>query len=158
MDKEQRDRTFNVTPLMDIVNIQDPKPFHFDVTGKHWKFIEFAFMRAPVVAVFPFVDQTFHIGEGDAIVPADVVQFIREAGVGKFAMQEGNSVVRYGNLESAFRGHEARYARRESECAAWFELICVPGGKSIWADDPTATASAPNFGTTRAILVLIRVA
>jgi hypothetical protein len=41
MDKEQRDRTFHFTPLMDIVNIQSPKLFHFDVAGKHRKFIEF---------------------------------------------------------------------------------------------------------------------
>jgi len=45
MDEEQRDRSFHFTPLMYIMNIQSPKPFHFDVTGEHWKFIELAFLH-----------------------------------------------------------------------------------------------------------------
>ena len=72
MDEEQRDRTFQFTPLVYVMNIQGPKPFHFDVPGEHWKLIEFAFMCAPVVAVFPHVDQTFHIGEGGAVVPSNI--------------------------------------------------------------------------------------
>jgi len=56
MDKEQLDRTLQFTLLVYIMNIQDPKPFHFVNIES---LFEFAFMCTPVVAVFPFVDQTF---------------------------------------------------------------------------------------------------
>ncbi len=72
MYKEQWDGAFQCAPLMYIVDVQGPEPFHFDVSGEHWKLIEFVFMRTPVVAVFPFVDQTFHIRERDAAIPANV--------------------------------------------------------------------------------------
>ena len=126
MDKEQRDRTFHWTPLMDIMDIQDSELLHFDVTGKHRKFVEFAFMGAPVVAISPFVDETFDIGERDTIVPAGVTQFVWEAGICKFAMKEGESVVGNGNLEAGFRGHDARRKSEREDIAGWFELICAP--------------------------------
>ena len=111
---------------MDIVNIQDSEPFHFNVTSEHWKFVEFAFMGAPVVAVSPFVDETFHIGERDAIVPTCVAQFVWEAGIGEFATKEGKSIVGNGDLEAGFRGHDARRKSEREDIADWFELICVP--------------------------------
>ena len=58
---------------MDIVNIQDSKTLHLDIAGEHRKFVKFAFMGAPVIAIFPFVDEAFYIGERDAIIPASVV-------------------------------------------------------------------------------------
>ena len=97
MDEEQRDRSFHFTPLMYIMNIESPKPFHFDVTGEHWKFIELAFMRAPVIVVPPFVNESFHIGWGSAGVPASVAYFVGEMGVGEFATKEGNSVIWHGS-------------------------------------------------------------
>jgi hypothetical protein len=99
---------------MDIVDVQYPKPFHLDVTGEHWKLIEIAFMRAPVVAVFPFVDQTLHIGERGAIVPASIAELVREADVGKLAMKESKSVIRYRDFEAAFWGHGTRLEVRFS--------------------------------------------
>ena len=59
------------------MNIQDPKPFHFDVTDEHWKLVKVTFMGAPIVAIFPLVDKTLHVGERDAVVPASVAQFVR---------------------------------------------------------------------------------
>ena len=63
-------------------------------------------MGAPVVAVFPFVDETLHIRERDAIIPASVAQIVRKAGVGEFAVKEGKGIIRYGNLEAVFRWHD----------------------------------------------------
>ena len=126
MDKEKWDGTFHFTPLMDRVNIQNPEPFHFDVTRKHWKFVEFTFMGAPVVSVFLFVDETLHIGKGDAIVLAGVAYFIREAGIGEFLTKKGKSIIGYGNLEAGFRGHAARRKSEWVVIADWFELIYVP--------------------------------
>ncbi len=93
MNEKKWDRVLHFTPLMDIMNIQDPKPFHFDVAGEHWKFVKFPFMVTPVVAFFPLVDQTFHVGERGAIVPASIAYFVGKVCVGKFAMKEGKSVI-----------------------------------------------------------------
>ena len=93
MNEKKWDRVLHFTPLMDIMNIQDPKPFHFDVPGEHWKFVKFPFMVTPVVAFFPLVDQTFHVGERGAIVPASIAYFVGKVYVGKFAMKEGKSVI-----------------------------------------------------------------
>ena len=73
MNKKQRDCALHFTPLMDIMNTQDPKPFPFDVPSEHWEFVELAFMSTSVVAVFPLADQTFHVGERGAVVPAGII-------------------------------------------------------------------------------------
>ena len=108
MDKKQWDRALHFTPLMDIMNIQHPKSFDFDVAREHGKLVEFALVSTPVVAVLPLVDQTFQVGERDAVVPACIVYFIREAGIGKFATKESKSIIWYGNLEGGFRGSVVR--------------------------------------------------
>jgi hypothetical protein len=96
---------------MNIVNIQDSEPFHFDVTRKHRKFVEFLFMGTPVVSVFPFVDETLHIGKGDAIVPAGVAWFVREAGIGEFVMRKGKSIIRFGIFWKRLSGDMMRGER-----------------------------------------------
>jgi hypothetical protein len=111
MNKEQRDRILHFTPLMDIMDIQGSKPFHTNVTGEHWEFVKFAFVGTPVVAIFPLVDQAFYIRERDAIVPAGIVQLIRKAGIGKFAVKEGECIIWHGNLERAPRGHASAKLR-----------------------------------------------
>jgi hypothetical protein len=111
MNKKQRDRTLYFTPLMDIMDTQGPKPFHFNVTGEHWEFVKFALVGTPVVAVFPLVDQASHVRERDAVVPAGIVQFIRKASVGKFAVKEGECIIWHGNLEGALRGHASAELR-----------------------------------------------
>ena len=125
MDKEKWDRTFQFT-LIDIVNLQNPEPFHLDATRKHRKFVELMFMGAPIVSVFPFADETLHTGKGDAIVPAGVAQFVRKAGIGEFLTKKGKSIIGYGNLEAGLRGHAARRKSERVVIADWFELICAP--------------------------------
>ena len=108
MDEKHWDRALHFTPLMNIMDIQRPKSFDFDVTREHWKLVEFALVNTPVVAVVPLVGQTFQVGERDAVVPAGIVYFVREAGIGKFATKESKSIIWYGNLEGRFRGHIVR--------------------------------------------------
>ena len=49
MNKKQRDRALHMAPLMDIMNIQCPEPFDFDVAREHREFVEFALVGTPVV-------------------------------------------------------------------------------------------------------------
>ena len=119
---------------MDIVNIQNSEPFHFNVPSKHWKFVEFAFVGAPVVAVFPFVDEAFDIGKRDTIFPTGVAQFVREAGIGEFAMKEGESIIGHGNLKAGFRGHDARRKSEREDIGGWFELICISALVGRWSN------------------------
>lgn len=108
MNEKQWDRPLHFTPLMDIMDIQHPKPFDFDVAREHWKLVEFALVDTPVVAVLPLVDQTFQVGERDAVVPLCTVYFIRKAGIRKLAAKEGKGIIWYENLEGGFRGHVVR--------------------------------------------------
>jgi len=87
------------------MDIQRPKTLHLDVAGEHRKFVEFAFVRTPVVVVFPLADKTLHVSKGSTIVPAGVAQFIWKADVGESSTKEGDSVVWHGDLEGGLGGH-----------------------------------------------------
>jgi hypothetical protein len=108
MKKKERYRALHIALLMDIMNIQRPEPFDLDVAREPRELVEFALVGAPVVAVLPLVDQTFQVGERDAVVPAGIVYFIRKAGLRKLAAKEGKSIIWYRNLEGAFRCHVIR--------------------------------------------------
>jgi hypothetical protein len=95
MNEKQWDRASHFAPLMDIMNIQRPKSFDFNVARKHWELVEFALVGAPVVAILPLVDQTFQVGERDTVVPTGIVYFIRKAGIRKLAAKEGESIIWY---------------------------------------------------------------
>lgn len=93
MNEKQGDRALHFAPLMDIMNIQRPKPFDLDVAREHRELVEFMLVGTPVVAVLPLVDQTFQVGERDAVVPPCIVYFIWKAGLRKFAAKEGEGVI-----------------------------------------------------------------
>jgi hypothetical protein len=94
---------------MDVMDIEDPKPFYLDVTSEHWKSIELALVGAPVIAISPLVDETSQIRERDAIIPSGMIQFVRKAGVSKFATKKDEGIIWNGNFERGFRGHDTGY-------------------------------------------------
>ncbi len=62
MNKEQRDSTLDLTPLMHIVNIQHTETLDFDVASELWELcIESGFLGSPVKAVLPPSDETLDI-------------------------------------------------------------------------------------------------
>lgn len=87
MNKQQRNSTRSLTPLVDEMNIQLPEARDRNRRGELGQFVQLLFLLAPVEAVFPEFCQPFDIGQWTAHVPAGSVEFIGEGGEVEFLVQ-----------------------------------------------------------------------
>ena len=106
MAEQERYRLFEVTLFVNVMDVERAKPFDIDVLCKLRKLgVESCFVFSPVISVFPAVDETFQVGEGDSVGPSCFVELIGEGGKGELLLEEGYLRVRDRYLETGFVSH-----------------------------------------------------
>ena len=90
---------------MHVVYIQCPEPVDVNVSREHGqRVVERLLMRSPVVPVLPPLDESFDVGEGDAVFPPCIFELVGKVGEFEFPMEEIEFLVWNGNRERCF-GH-----------------------------------------------------
>lgn len=79
MDEEKGDSIGIVALLVDIMNVEGAKAFDWNVAGEHGESVDLGLSSAPVETFLPACNETFDIGERDAILPAGIVELVWEA-------------------------------------------------------------------------------
>ena len=105
MNEQKRYRALNVTLLVYIVDIQRPEAVNLDAPRKHRQLVELGFVLPPVVSILPPRDEPLQICERHTILPACVVELIREADEIELLLQSGNVAVWNGDLEGSRSRH-----------------------------------------------------
>ena len=78
MYKKQRYSLGVLVLLMDEMDAQLLVSIYFDLGLELRQFVDLSLLFLPVESIFPVCSQSLHIGERSAIVPASIIQFIRE--------------------------------------------------------------------------------
>lgn len=78
MGKEQRDCSLYIALLIHEVYIQTFEAVDLNCSLEIWEFIELSFLLPPIKLFSPVFDQSFHVSQGGAVVPARLVELVRE--------------------------------------------------------------------------------
>ena len=78
MGKEQRYCTIYIALLVNEMYIQRFEAVHLDGGLKIWQLIELSFLLPPVKLLSPVCSQSFYVSQRGAIVPARLVELVRE--------------------------------------------------------------------------------
>lgn len=76
MDEQKRNGGFKVALLVDEVNVHGAKFINFNGSLELRESVDLGFMLPPVVLLFPILGQPLNVGQGCAVVPACIVDFI----------------------------------------------------------------------------------
>ncbi len=99
MREEQRDCTVYIALLVHEMYIQRFEAVDLYGGLEVWQLVELSFLLSPIKVFSPVGSQSFHISQGGAIVPAGLVELVREGCGFKFLakslalfLRDGDSV------------------------------------------------------------------
>ena len=79
MNKEQRNRSSDVALLVNVVDIERPKPFDIDVPSELWKLVDLFLALAPIEPVLPSSNKPFDVCQRYTVIPVRALELVREA-------------------------------------------------------------------------------
>ena len=88
VNKQQRNRPSDVALLVNVVDIERPKPFDIDVTGEHRQRVQGIFRLAPVEAILPVFHKPLDMRERNTVVPTCAFELIWETGKLQLLLEE----------------------------------------------------------------------
>ena len=78
MREEQRNCTIYIALLVYEMNIQRFEAVDLNRSLEIWELIELSFLLPPIEFFLPVCSQSFHVSQRGAIVPARLVELVRE--------------------------------------------------------------------------------
>ncbi len=78
MGEEERNCTIYIALLVHEMNVQRFEAVDVYRGLEIWQLIELSFLLPPIEFLSPVCSQSFHIGQGGSIVPASLVELVRE--------------------------------------------------------------------------------
>ena len=104
MHEQQRNGTIHTAALVHEVDVQRLKVIHMDISGELGeRIVDFTFVSAPVVPVFPVRYEPLYITQWHSILPIHVAKLIGEPDSREFSTEVSNGIVWDGERKRAWR-------------------------------------------------------
>ena len=125
--EEQRDCPLYIALLVYKMDIQGFEAIDLNIRMEIGELIQFSLLFPPIVFLLPVLNQSFHLGQWNAIVPIDWFKFIWEFGEIEFLSQSLKFVVGYRYGVWLNRCHRAELEERNERFDKCREYLSASG-------------------------------